>query len=174
MSTPPDGLTLERDRDLAGRDRRPVVRRVIVGLLAAFVLLALLNLFGQRPSTTTGTSTGATLQVYSPERVRSGLLFESRFHVTAREEIRDASLVLDPGWLEGMTLNTVEPAPLGESSRDGRIALRLGHIPAGDDYLLFLQFQVNPTNVGRRATDVDLYDGDRLLLHLDRTITVWP
>ena len=82
--------------------------------------------------------------------------------------------MLDSGWLEGMTLNTVEPGPIGEASRDGRLALELGHIPAGDDYLLFLQFQVNPTNVGHRATDVDLYDGDRLLLHIDRTITVWP
>ena len=27
--------------------------------------------------------------------------------------------------------------------------------------MLFLQFQVNPTNVGRRCHDVDLYDGER-------------
>jgi hypothetical protein len=73
-----------------------------------------------------------------------------------------------------MTLNTVEPSPIGEASRDGRVAFELGRIPAGDDYLFFLQFQVNPTNVGRRSSDVDLYDGERLLLHVDRTITVWP
>ena len=95
-------------------------------------------------------------------------------HIKAIQEIRDATLVLDPGWLEGMTLNTVEPSPVGESSRDGRLALDLGHIPAGDDYLLFLQFQVNPTNVGHRDAGVDLFDGDRRLLHLDRAITVWP
>ena len=54
-----------------------------------------------------------------------------------------------------MTLNTLEPAPVGEASRDGRIALDLGHIPAGDEHVLFLHFQVNPTDVGRRAADVD-------------------
>jgi hypothetical protein len=33
---------------------------------------------------------------------------------------------------------------------------------------------VNPTNVGRRSGDVWLYDSDRLIAHLDRTITVFP
>jgi hypothetical protein len=33
---------------------------------------------------------------------------------------------------------------------------------------------VNPTNGGHRATDVDLYDGERLLVRVDRSITVWP
>jgi hypothetical protein len=174
MSTPPEGLTLERNRDFPAMDGRLVVRWILVGLLTALVLLGLLNVFGQRPSTTTASAPAAELKLYSPERVRGGLFFESRFHIEALDEIREANLVLDSGWLEGMTLNTVEPAPIGEASRDGRLVLELGHIPAGDDYLLFLQFQVNPTNVGRRPTDVDLYDGDRLLLHLDRTITVWP
>ena len=73
-----------------------------------------------------------------------------------------------------MTLNTLVPSPIGEASRDGRIALELGHIPQGRQHLFFLHFQVNPTNVGRRAPDVELYDGERLLLHLDRTVTIWP
>jgi hypothetical protein len=174
MATPPDGLTLRHNRDLVGRERRPFVRWAITGVLAVFLLLALLNVFGQRPTTTTASGPGAELKVYSPARVRGGLVFESRFHVHAIREIEDATIVLDPGWLEGMTLNTVEPGPIGESSRDGRIALQLGHIPAGSTYLLFLQFSVNPTNVGRRDADVDLYDGERRLLHIDRTITVWP
>src|SRR4051812_4484178 len=172
MNKPPDGLTLKHNRDLVGHERRPRIRRAIVGALTLLLVLGLVNLFGQRPATTTASAPGARLKVYGPDRVRGGLAYESRFHLTATKEIRDATIVLDPGWLEGMTLNTVEPSPLGESSRDGRLALDLGHIPAGGEYLLFLQFNVNPTNVGRRATDVDLYDGDRKLLHVDRTITV--
>ena len=71
-------------------------------------------------------------------------------------------------------MNTVEPAPVGEASRDGRIALELGHVPADSIHRLYLHFQVNPTNVGRRSQDVDLYDGERFLLHIDRMITIWP
>jgi hypothetical protein len=40
--------------------------------------------------------------------------------------------------------------------------------------VLYLQFQINPTNVGRRSQTVWLYDGARLLLTVPRTITVYP
>lgn len=157
-----------------GREKRPATRWIFLTLLGLLSLLGLANLFGQRPQTATAESAVASLDVYSPERVRSGLYFESRFHIHAREEIREATLVLDPGWLEGMTLNTLEPGPIGEASRDGRIALELGRIPAGGEHLFFLHFQVNPTNVGHRSQDVDLYDGEELLLSIDRSVTVFP
>ena len=37
-----------------------------------------------------------------------------------------------------------------------------------------MQFQVNPTNVGRRSAAVALYDGNELLARVDRTVTVYP
>jgi hypothetical protein len=170
----PDGLTLRRHRDLVGRERRPWARWILLGVVGAMLVAGLGNAFGQRPATHAVAVAPASLKVYSPERLRSGLYFESRFTIEAREDIAEATLVLDPGWLEGMTLNTVAPGPVGEASRDGRLAFELGHIPAGDRHLLFLHFQVNPTNVGRRSQDVDLYDGERHLAHLDRTVTVFP
>jgi hypothetical protein len=170
----PDQLTLRRHRDLIGRERRPVARWVCLGLLGLLCLLGLVNAFGQRPSTDTAESDVARLDVYSPARLRSGLYFESRFHIRAREELEEATLVLEPGWLEGLTLNTVAPAPVGEASRDGRLAFELGRIPAGAEHVFFLHFQVNPTNVGHRSQDVELYDGDQRLLALDRSVTVFP
>ena len=110
----------------------------------------------------------------SPTKVRSGLFFMSRFVIDAKEEVREATIVLDPGWLEGVTLNTVEPSPIGEASRDGKIAFELGRIPAGDQYRFYLHFQVNPTEFGRREQDVELYDGDTLLARIDRTTVIWP
>jgi len=170
----PDQLTLRHHRDLVGREKRPFVRWLLLGLLSLFLLLGLLNVFGQSPDTDHRESPVASLKIYSPTSVRGGLYFMSRFTIDAHEEIENATLVLDPGWLEGITLNTVEPAPIGEASRDGRIAFELGHVPAGSIHRLFLHFQVNPTNVGRRSQDVDLYDGERRLLHVDRMVTVWP
>lgn len=170
----PDGLTLEHHRDLRGRERRPVARWILLGLVSVLLLLGLMNVFGQRPASSAIATPAASLKVYSPERVRSGLYFESRFTITARREIKKATLVLDPGWLEGITLNTVEPAPIGEASRDGRVVFELGRIRPGDDYIFFLHFQVNPTNVGHRSQDVWLYDGERLLATVERSITVWP
>jgi hypothetical protein len=94
--------------------------------------------------------------------------------VEARGAIENATLVLDRGWLESMHINTIEPAPAEEASRDGDLALSFGPLVAGDRFVVYMQFQVNPTNVGRRSADVELYDGDELLVRTDRMITVFP
>jgi len=82
--------------------------------------------------------------------------------------------VLQPGWLEGFTLNTVAPSPIDEASDNGRLVFTLGHVPAGSTYRLYLQFQVNPTNVGSHRQDVELLDGDRRVALVRRTVTVFP
>lgn len=174
MAQIPDTIVLKRDRDLIGRRNEIWVRRGLFALLCVVPVLALLNLFGQRPAGSQASAAAARLQVYAPSRVRSGLLFEARFHVTANKDIKKAILVLDPGWLEGMTVNTIEPAPTNEGSANGSLSLVLGHIPKGQSYLLFIQFQVDPTNVGHRHQTAQLYDGDQKLLAVHRTITVFP
>ena len=174
MADTPQFLTLKRNRDLDGMPTRPWVRWTLVALVAAVVVLGAFNVFGQQAETTVVDADAARLEVFSPDDLRSGLLFMSRFVIDAKQDLDEATLVLDPGWLEGVTLNTVEPSPVGEASRDGRIAFELGHIPAGDQYRLYLHFQVNPTVFGRRQQDVELYDGDTLLARLDRTTTIFP
>jgi hypothetical protein len=171
----PDQIVLKRHRDLDGRAWQIWVRRGLFALLPILALLGLVNLFGQRPATTTTNSPGAaSLKLFAPARLRSGLLWQARFHITAQRDLKQATLVLSPGWLEGMTVNTIEPSPVGEASNNGRLSLDLGHIPAGQSYLLFMQFQTNPTNVGHRDASLTLKDGDTPLLHLHRTITVFP
>jgi hypothetical protein len=170
----PDELTLRRNRDLEGMESRPWTRRVLVALIAVPLVLALLNVFGQRPGTVSAASPAAKLSVYAPAHLRSGLYFEARFHIDAIRDLKHATLVLDPGWLEGTQVNTIEPSPLNEASRNGRLALDLGHIAAGHSHLLFIQAEANPTNVGRRSQQVDLYDGNTHLLTIHRRVTIWP
>jgi hypothetical protein len=169
----PDQIVLKVARDREGR-RDVVARRVLFVLLLVLLALGLLNLFGQRPSTTTAEGSAASLEVYAPERVRGGLFYEARFTIDAVRELDDATLVLDPGWAEGVTINTVTPGPLGEASRDGKIVFELGRVPAGNKHVLFVQLQVNPTNIGHRSQDVQLFDGDELLATIDRSITIFP
>ena len=134
----PEGLTLRHHRDLEGRERRPIVRWGLVGLLAALLGAGLLNAFGQTPALSTAAAGAAELELSAPRALRSGLYFQARFRIRAHEELDSATLVLDPDWLEGMTLNTLAPAPVGEASRDGAIALELGRVPAGAEHLLYL------------------------------------
>ena len=174
MADIPDSIVLKRDRDLEGRGWEIWLRRGLFLLLPILALLGLLNLFGQHPSTFKRSTDAATLKLFVPARLRSGLLYEARFRVTAHRDLKSATLVLGPGWLESMTVNTIEPSPVNEGSDNGNLTLELGHIPAGGTHLLFMQFQTNPTNVGHRSAPVTLMDGDRELLRINRTMTVFP
>jgi hypothetical protein len=171
----PDNIVLKRDRDLEGRRNEIWVRRGLLTLVLLLPLAAVFNAFGQRPQTTTITGDAATLKVYAPDRLRPGDIFEARFTIDAERTLRQAIVRLDPGWLEGMSINSIAPQPESESSDgEGRPILTLGRIEAGDRFRFFIYFQANPTNVGRRSQDVELLDGDRVVAHLDRTVTVFP
>jgi hypothetical protein len=149
-------------------------RRVFFALLTTLCLVAAANVFGQRPRETIASTVAAELEVFAPTGLRGGIYFQGRFTVRARRDLREATLVLDPGWMESIHVNTIEPAPIGAASRDGDLVLELGHVPAGQKHVLYMQFQVNPNNVGRRSQTVELYDGDELLARAERTVTVYP
>lgn len=175
MADAPDTLTLAKNRDLEGFPPGIWGRRAILALVVLFLGLGLANVFGQRPSTMTAVVPAATFSLYAPHRLRGGDLFSARFHITAHRSLKDARLVLDTGWAEGMAINTIEPSPLGQASENGRLALDLGHVPAGKSYILWMQFQVNPTNVAwHRPGSVELYDGAHRIARIHRTLMVYP
>jgi hypothetical protein len=166
----PDSLVLKRHRDLVGRDWHRWVRWSLMTLVAVLPLLALANVFGQHAST----ARAGVLTLRAPTTVRSGVLFGARFTIRPRAALRDATLVLDPGWGDGLTINTLEPSPVSEGSRNGAFVFKLGHVPAGGRFDFFLQFQVNPTAVGNRSQDVVLFDGSRRVASISRTLTIFP
>jgi hypothetical protein len=175
MSDVPDAIVLKRDRDLQSPRQNDIwIRRGLFALVCLVPVLALSNLFGQRSQTSAAATGAARLSISSPARVRGGLLFQTRFRIDATKEIDQAILVLDRGWLDGLTINTIEPSPASENSDNGKLGLDLGSIPAGRSYVLFVDFQVNPTTAGRNDQTVTLYDGNRALITLHRTITIFP
>jgi hypothetical protein len=167
-------LWLERNRDLAGRGSAPWARRIGLLLLLALVIAALLNTFGQRATSSSARGPAASLRLNAPERARGGVIFEARFDVRAFREIRQPLLILDPGWLEGLTQNTSEPQAADERSDNGRIVLEYGTLPAGRKLSVWLQYQVNPTHVGKTTQNVELWDGATRLVHLDHSFTSFP
>jgi hypothetical protein len=172
----PDYLDLRRHRDWEGRRYERFLPNTLFALLCLIPLGALLGVFGQSPDVRKAANPNgaATLQLSAPSTVRSGLLFEARFDIRAKREIKDAVLVLDSGWLESMSVNTIEPGPANETSKDGSLALDLGDIPAGKLWRQYMQFQANPVNAGKQSQGVTLYDGNVPLLHIKRTMMVWP
>jgi hypothetical protein len=174
VASAPETLTLETHRDQVGRARFVWIRRALLGLLAVLLVLALLNQFGQRPTTSSASSAQAKLQVYATERARSGVVYAARFRIDAIRALDDATLVLWPGWAEQYTVNGLAPQPLTEGSDDGKLIFTFGHVPAGRHLTFWLSLQVNPTNLGHRTQRVQLYDGKRLLATVNRSITIFP
>ena len=174
MTDVPDQLVLKRHRDLEGVGWTVWIRRAVIALLTALIVLALLNVFGQRPHAARADAAQASLQVYAPNHLRGGLLYMARFTISAHQDVKKAMLVLDSGWAESITINTIEPSPIDEGSDNGRLSFDLGHIAAGNKYRLFMDFQVNPNNVGNRDQDVELLDSKTHILTIHRSVFVYP
>ena len=170
----PDALSLEKARDLSGRDVEVWVRRIVLLVFAVVPVLALLNVFGQSATVATASAPAAKLTVRSPTHVRGGLLYEVRFTIEARQDIKNATLALGGGWANGLTINTIEPSPSQETSDNGDLSLQLGSIAAGKTFVLHMEYQVNPTTTGSRKQQVALLDGNTSLVSLTRHLTVYP
>lgn len=170
----PDEVVLKRDRDLVGRTWHPWVRRGLLGLLALVPVLALANVFGQGQRGVSATSSAATLTVNAPSKVRGGLLYTVSFTIAAHSDLKNATLILDPGWIDGMQVNSINPQPIREGSKDGKVVLGLGHVAAGRSVKYWIELQVDPTTVGSRSQNVELDDGSTKLLTEQRRLTVFP
>ena len=160
--------------DVTPDSRGLLARRAIMALFAAVALAALVGFIGQSESTSAASTPSVRMTLSAPEQVRGGLFFQSRVEIRALAPIEHPRLVLDEGWVEGMQVNSIEPAAESESSRDGRLVLSYGALDAGDVLRVWLQFEVNPTNVGRRNYTLELDDGSRRLARIPRTLRVMP
>jgi len=161
-------------RRLPARDPGPWVRRGLLAVLGAVVVAALLNVFGQHPATSRAAGARASLEVQSPADLRGGLIFQTRITVRAHAALRKPTIVMQRGWFESMSVNSIVPDPARQDSRDGSVRMTFAPLAAGRSLVVWLYFQVNPTNLARRSQDVELDDGARLLATVRRSVTVWP
>ena len=149
-------------------------RRAVVAMFAAFAALGLLDVFGQGTTQTVARAPAAVVRVTAPPVVRGGLFFQSRVDIRAVRALEHPRLVLDEGWIEGMQVNSIEPSPVGEASRDGRVVLSYDRVDAGERLVVWMQFEVDPTSVGHRSYGLELDDADTKVAAIHRTITVFP
>jgi hypothetical protein len=170
----PDGITAKRNLELSGRARHPWYRRALLCVIAVFPILALLNVFGQHPTVSYARAAAADLQVTAPARLRSGLIFQVRVKVIAHHDIGKPQLVFDPGWWESMSENSMEPNPSTQTNSNGRVVLSYNALAAGHTLVVWIYFQVNPTNVGKRREDIELDDGATYITTVRRSLTIFP
>jgi hypothetical protein len=151
------------------------VRRAAMCLLAAVVVVALCNVVGQRATEAHASTALATLAVRAPTAVRGGLLFQAKITVTAQQALPNAQLVLNSGWIDGFTMNTEEPSPSNEDSGPGgSLVFDLGSLQAGQSYVEYLEYQVNPTSISRRNQVATVLSNNVKVVSLQRTMTIVP
>jgi hypothetical protein len=174
VTTLPDLLDRKRHVDVEERGLEQWLTRVGIALFAAFLVVGLLNVFGQKVETASATAPAADLEVEAPSAVRSGLIYEVQFTVAAHRRLEEPTLVLDSGWFDGFTINTMSPDTKDWVMRDGQNILSYDPVPAGTELVVRLQYQVNPTTFGNREQGVALEDGGTPILTLDHETTVFP
>ncbi len=169
-----DGLDPARNRDLEGRRSHPWIRRALLALIAIPVALGVSGALGQETVTRSAAGPQAQLSLDAPKTLRGGLLWRARISVRARRTIRFPRLILARGYANGMQVNTIEPSPASEASRGPDLVLSYDELGPGDELVVYLQFQVDPTTSGRQDAAVALDDETTPLARVEHTITVLP
>ncbi|HTT95618.1 MAG TPA: hypothetical protein VMF55_13170 [Solirubrobacterales bacterium] len=171
----PAEIDLGRHRDFEGRLEAKWLRRGFLVVLLVFILAALANAFGQAAATDSASGAAGSLSVKAPSRVRGGLTYQAEFTIQAAAPLGAPTIVLDRGWVDQTTVNTVQPEPVGSTSdAEGNLKLRFAPMPPGRTLVVYVEFQANPINVGSHDADVSLYDGGHRVATIERTQLDFP
>ena len=67
-----------------------------------------------------------------------------------------------------------KPEAESETSRDGKVVFEYGTWPAGKSLRVWINFQVNPTNVGSHSQDLSLEDAGTTIATVHRSLRIFP
>ena len=131
-------------------------------------------MFGQRTGSSAATSDAATLALSGPSHIRGGLYLQAKISVLAHRQLSTPTLVLNRGFLDGLTINTIEPQASQELNRNGQLVLQYGALKAGHRLTVWIEYQVNPTTVGARTQRLELDDGETPIAAVTRDFRSFP
>jgi hypothetical protein len=167
----PEGIS---ERHKSGESNRHVIWWR-AGLIALLLVAALVGLLGGAPAPTArATNAAATLAVTTPDRLRNGMLFETRVSALARRSIADAVIALPAGMWRDITVNSMIPAPSEEEFVEGEYRFHFGPLAAGEALTLKIDGQVNPPRYSSSRGRLRLLDGEAELTAVPVSLTVIP
>jgi hypothetical protein len=73
-----------------------------------------------------------------------------------------------------MSVNSIAPNPSNQATRNGSVVLSYDKLQARHTLIVWIYFQVNPTNVGKRREDVALDNGSTPIARIHRSLTIFP
>jgi hypothetical protein len=143
--------------------------------LALVVVAALSGWLGGAPASTRRvTSAAATFAVTTPDRLRNGMLFETRISAVAKRGIGDAVIAIPAEMWRDVTINGVVPEPVDEEFAGGEFRLHFGPLGAGKTLGLKIDGQLNPPRFSTTSGRLRLLDGEAELAALPLSLKVIP
>ena len=144
-------------------------------ILGGILLAAAFGLTGGQPSPPRMADFGdARLVVKTPTTIRNGEFFETDLTLTAQAPIADAVIAVTPALWQDMTVNTMIPAPAGESFENGLFHFSYGPLDAGDSLHLKIDGQINPPLFAGTKGEIAVIDGSRRIGAMPLRIKVLP
>lgn len=144
-------------------------------VLAAMLAAASMGLLGGAPApVTTINAPAATVELKIARPLRSGLFFETRIRVTARQAIAKPVIGVDSSLWRDLTINSQVPAPTEESFKQGQYRFEYGALKAGETLEVKIDGQTNPPLIGQLTGKIALLNDDATLAETRVAIPVLP
>ena len=169
----PDGIDDSHSRPLKGL--HPYASPLAFVLLGGLLSLAMLGLLGGAPATKVIVDEpAASMAVKLARPLRSGLFFETRIHVVARQDIAKPTIGIDAVLWRDLTINSQVPSATDETFTDGQYRFSYSALQAGETLEIKIDGQTNPPLVGRLAGAITLLDHDVRLAETHLSVLVLP
>ena len=137
--------------------------------------MGMLGFLGGAPaSRVTVDGPAASMVVKLARPLRSGLFFETRIHVVARQDIATPTIGIDAALWRDLTINSQIPSPTNETFTDGQYRFSYSALEAGETLEIKIDGQTNPPLVGRLAGAITLLDDDVQLAETQISVPVLP
>lgn len=143
--------------------------------IGLFLGLALAGLFGGQPHPTRVTDTPSVIiTTQFPEILRNGEFFEMRGTIRVKQAFKDLRLGISAPYWRDMTINSMVPAPVEESSENGTYIFSFGKMEAGDIFTIKIDGQINPPMFAGTKGKFTIYDGDAVKTVIPINLRVLP
>ena len=162
-TTAPPDADADADADADKVRRLRSLRRAVVGVLTAFLVLGLVGTFGPRNGETSGSGDGWEVSVTYPRVTRPGL--PARLTIEIRRPggfDLPVVLALDSSYFDAFDESSVEPEPVESTADASRSIWTFAAPTAGDTFVVDVSGRAEPgLQLRRLSGDVSVLVADR-------------
>ncbi len=172
---PPDGILRPHTQPRGGLSRHASpLSLLVLGTVVSLGLSGVLGHAGMQRDTYRSDAASHSLDVEMPTTIRTGDFYETRLRVRAGADIAKLQIAVPASLWREVTINAMVPQPESESSDGEQFQFDFGPLAAGKERLVKISAQVNPRLHGTVSGELEVMDGDRVLLRAPRQLRVLP